>query len=139
MSLPRQTVHEEEASLTRMDLAEARVGLHERAQHMNRCEQSDTMTAAISLKHPPRQAGGMRGLSCSVLTSSPQKTPDCLARHAMQWQPGKRIRGAHGHGASRSAILPLGCHGEAHLDLDAAVPIRSGKTTHSTCSKARSR
>ena len=83
------------------------------------------MIAVISLKHPSRQAGGMRGLSCSVLTSSPQKTPDYLARHAMQWQPGKGIRGAHGHGAPRSAILPLGCHGEAHVDLDAAVPIRS--------------
>ena len=36
ISLHRRTAHEEEASLKRMDLAEERVGLHERARHVNR-------------------------------------------------------------------------------------------------------
>ncbi len=45
-------MHEEEASLKRMDLAEERVGLHERARHVNHAR-------------------------------SPQKTPDCLAGHAI--------------------------------------------------------
>ena len=36
MFLQRETVHEEEASLERMDVAEERVGLYERTRLMNR-------------------------------------------------------------------------------------------------------
>ena len=42
------------------------------------------MLALISLKRSQRQAGGMRGLSCTFLASSTKKTPDCLARHAIR-------------------------------------------------------
>ena len=55
-SLCRQTVYEEEASLTCIDLAKERVELYEWAQQVTGCEQSNTMIALISLKCPQRQA-----------------------------------------------------------------------------------
>ena len=44
-----------EVSSTRIDLAEAPVELHERAQQRTGCEKSDTMIALISPKRPQRR------------------------------------------------------------------------------------
>ena len=48
------------------------------------CEHSSSMSNRISHKRSQRRpAGKESSLSCAFLASSPQKTPDCLARHAI--------------------------------------------------------
>ncbi len=42
-------------------------------------------------------------------------------RASSKRQSAEGIRAAHGHGAPRSAILPVEWHGEAHVDLDTLV------------------
>ena len=93
MFLHRETVHEEEASLERMDVAEERVGLYGDAIETGR-EQSYSMRVTSHTSVLKDGQGDESVLSCSVVARSTKDPSDGFVGHARpQRQPGARIRG----------------------------------------------
>jgi hypothetical protein len=82
MFLQRETVHEEEASLERMDVAEVRVGLYGDAIETGR-EQSYSMRITSHTSFLKDRQGDESGLSCSVVARSTKNTPDGFVGHAV--------------------------------------------------------